>query len=435
MRRLAGFILCLALLLAVPFAGASGAGLTDAWGYTDEDGDGLILVPVGGKTFTGHLLIVLDPTRVAVACRPDRFYSKGYTVADFAESFGAVAAVNGGGFEDFDGNGDGSTPETFVVTGGEMYAGWLGAGNGFAGLDADGWLQVGLSNSVEVTEKNIVEGVGYGPVLIADGKTCDPGQSAFAYWVGLLNPRTVIAQRQDGAILFLLAEGREPNCLGASFADCTELLLSFGAISACNLDGGNSSQMWLKGKYLNNPAGTFGIRPIPTCYIVKQSGSGAWSAPVIPDAERRGLTKEEREAQTPGGEASDPAVDDGTRREITSLAKDFVSRYLTFSADLGGLSYPNYNALLKLVVPNGALQRHLHGAFGSFGYWSISSCTLDKCNVASLQKLPNARYQAVVHYTTTTVGTKGVPATEEKNLALTVVREGEQFLVEDMLFF
>ena len=33
------------------------------------------------------------------------------------------------------------------------------------------------------------------------------------------------------------------------------------------------------------------------------------------------------------------------------------------------------------------------------------------------------------------VGTKGVPATEEKNLALTVVREGEQFLVEDMLFF
>ena len=106
MRRLAGFILCLALLLAVPFAGASGAGLTDAWGYTDEDGDGLILVPVGGKTFTGHLLIVLDPTRVAVACRPDRFYSKGYTVADFAESFGAVAAVNGGGFEDFDGNGE-----------------------------------------------------------------------------------------------------------------------------------------------------------------------------------------------------------------------------------------------------------------------------------------------------------------------------------------
>lgn len=33
----------------------------DAWGYVDEDGDGLIHVPVAGESFIGHMLIVLDP--------------------------------------------------------------------------------------------------------------------------------------------------------------------------------------------------------------------------------------------------------------------------------------------------------------------------------------------------------------------------------------
>ena len=38
----------------------------DAWGYVDEDGDGLILVDVKGESYIGYMLIVLDPSRVVL---------------------------------------------------------------------------------------------------------------------------------------------------------------------------------------------------------------------------------------------------------------------------------------------------------------------------------------------------------------------------------
>ena len=435
MRRMLALALCLLLVFGLMPGPAGAEGVTDAWGYTDEDGDGLILLPVAGKTFTGFLLIVLDPTRVAVACRPDRFYGRGYTVAEFAEDFHAAAAVNAGGFEDYDGNGDGSVPETLVVTGGEIFAGWQGVGNGFVGLDGAGWLQVGFSDSHDVTNRDIVEGVGYGPVLITDGVACDRSQSAFNYWEGTLNPRTVIAQRQDGAVLFLLAQGREPNQLGASFADCTELLLSYGAMTACNLDGGNSSQLWMNGDYLNNLPGSFRIRPIPTCYIVKEAGSGAWSTPEVPEEDRHGLTKAEREALLPSAVTGGEVPSEAEKQALADLALRFAQRYVAFSADLNGLTNPNYSAILELVVPGGELQQHLHGAFGSFGYWQVYSCTLDTFEMSFCRLLSDGRYQVGVKYTTTTVGTKGVPVTEDKNLALTIVREDEKYLVEDMTFY
>ena len=36
----------------------------DAWGYVDDDGDGVIVVPVSGGTYSGYMLIVLDPMQV-----------------------------------------------------------------------------------------------------------------------------------------------------------------------------------------------------------------------------------------------------------------------------------------------------------------------------------------------------------------------------------
>ena len=35
----------------------------DAWGYVDDDGDGIIVVPVSGDTYSGYMLIVLDAMR------------------------------------------------------------------------------------------------------------------------------------------------------------------------------------------------------------------------------------------------------------------------------------------------------------------------------------------------------------------------------------
>ena len=227
----------------------------DAWGYVDDDGDGIIAVPVGGETYSGYMLIVLDPMRVKLGFSPSDVGIRGYTVEEFAEKFGAVAAINGFG--------NGSIPNNLVVQGGEIYCGYNGVGEDFAGIDDKGILHVGIRTTDEIREKNIQEGCGYGPVLVANGKA----MSDESLMSGL-NPRTAIGQRSDGAILMLVVDGRRATSLGASFKDEAEQMIAFGAVNATNLDGGSSSLMWMNGEYLNNKAAVIGVREIPTTFLV-----------------------------------------------------------------------------------------------------------------------------------------------------------------------
>ncbi len=247
----------------VPDAGAE----PDAWGYTDEDGDGLILVPVAGESFIGHMLIVLDPSRVIMGCIPESFHQRGYTLEELVKHFDAVAGINGGGFEDLNGLGDGSTPEHAIVFKGEIYLRGQGTGYGFAGLDRDSILHVGTVGADELEALQIQYGTGYGPVLIANGEAADPESLHSG-----LNPRTAIGQRSDGAILMLVIAGRQANSLGATYADEAQLMLKFGAVNATNLDGGSSSLMWYQEGYVNNAAALVGIRRIPTSFLVLKEG-------------------------------------------------------------------------------------------------------------------------------------------------------------------
>ena len=236
---------------------------TDAWGYRDDDGDGIIVVPVGGETYSGYMLIVLDAMKVKLGFSPEDVNVRGYTVAEFAEKFGAIAAINGGGFVDPNGLGNGSIPNNLVVKGGQIYCGGNGVGDDFCGIDDKGILHVGIRTVEEIQEKNIQEGCGYGPVLVANGRA----MSDESLMSGL-NPRTAIGQRSDGAILMLVVDGRRATSLGASFKDEAEQMLAFGAVNATNLDGGSSSLMWMNGEYLNNKAAVIGVREIPTSFLV-----------------------------------------------------------------------------------------------------------------------------------------------------------------------
>jgi exopolysaccharide biosynthesis protein len=87
-----------------------------------------------------------------------------------------------------------------------------------------------------------------------------------------VNPRTAIGQRSDGAVLLLVIDGRQVSSLGATYLDVAEVMLSYGAVNACNLDGGSSSVMWYGGKYINSPCTVVGIRPVPTTFLVLKEG-------------------------------------------------------------------------------------------------------------------------------------------------------------------
>lgn len=238
--------------------------VADEWGLIDEDGDGIIIEPVKGEGYSGFMMVVLDPSRVIMGSVPSSYGARGYTVAEMVEKFDAVAGINAGGFEDPEGKGNGSLPNTMVVFEGEVYYAGKGTQNGFVGLDSNNILHVGKLTAAEVEERDIQYGVCFGPVLVSNGEPATLSSG--------VNPRTAIGQRSDGAILMLVIDGRQVISLGATHQDLVDIFMEYGAVNACNLDGGSSSLMWFGGDYINNCASVIGIRPVPTTFLVLKEG-------------------------------------------------------------------------------------------------------------------------------------------------------------------
>ena len=241
----------------------SGKPAADQWGLVDEDGDGIILEEVHGSGYSGYMMIVLDPSRVIMGCVPSSFGYRGYTVAEMVDYYHAVAGINAGGFYDPNGQGNGSIPDSLVVFDGKIYYAELGVGNGFVGFDSNNILHVGKMSKQQIIDADIQYGVCFGPALVVNGEMADAGTLSSG-----VNPRTAIGQRSDGAVLLLVIDGRQVISMGATYLDLAEIMLRYGAVNACNLDGGSSSLMWFEGGYINNSASVIGIRPVPDTFIV-----------------------------------------------------------------------------------------------------------------------------------------------------------------------
>ena len=86
---------------------------------------------------------------------------------------------------------------------------------------------------------------------------------------GGLNPRTAIGQREDGAVLLLVIDGRQTHSLGASMIDLINEMLDFGAVNAANLDGGGSTVLYYDGEIRNEISSIYGARGVPTAICVR----------------------------------------------------------------------------------------------------------------------------------------------------------------------
>ena len=50
-------------------------------------------------------------------------------------------------------------------------------------------------------------------------------------------------------MIFLCIDGRQASSLGGTYADAIDILVEYGAVNACNLDGGSSSVMYYLDTY------------------------------------------------------------------------------------------------------------------------------------------------------------------------------------------
>ena len=229
--------------------------------------DGIDVFSVVGGTYQGYMMVVHDPSRVTVGTCRDKFDgSRGLQLKDIAKRYDAVAAINGGGFEDSGGVGNGGTPVGLVVSEGKLkHNGKDRNYNITVGFDKDNIMVLGKNMSVDDAKaKGIRDAITFGPALIVNGEPAAiKGESSG------LNPRTAIGQRKDGAVLMLVIDGRQASSLGATYSDLITIMLEYGAVNAINMDGGSSSLMYYKGEYLNSGVVLTGSRKMPTAFIVR----------------------------------------------------------------------------------------------------------------------------------------------------------------------
>ena len=229
--------------------------------------DGIDIYKVKGATYNGVMAVVHDPSRVGVGVCRENFNSKpGLQLHEIVERYDGVLGVNGGGFADEGGVGNGGKPLGLVISGGKTLnrSGASADENIVAGFNRENKLIVGRMTAAEAEKKGIRDALSFGPALVVNGEAAKVKGASSG-----LNPRTAIGQRADGAVLLLVIDGRTAASLGATYADMITVLLEYGAINALNLDGGSSSMMYYSGNYLNKGVILTGARDIPTAFIVR----------------------------------------------------------------------------------------------------------------------------------------------------------------------
>lgn len=235
---------------------------------SQDEEDYIQITDLVGSTYKGKLMIVKDPSKVFVGAKGEYDGTTGKTAAGIAAIYGAKAAINGGGFSDVGGQGNGGIPEGFVISEGELIYGSTTSEYITLGFTNENKFVVGVMTAQEALNLGVRDAVcvsgAYAPPLIVNGQAQEVQGLG-----GGLNPRTAIGQREDGTVIIIIIDGRQANSLGASFADMLAIMQENGAVNAGSLDGGNSTQISYMGELLNSPSRLYGAREIPTAFVVK----------------------------------------------------------------------------------------------------------------------------------------------------------------------
>ena len=239
----------------------------DTNGPDKIDENGIEIKHVYGTTYQGYLMLVHNPEDISVAVNPYLGTSQGAPELEtYVSMYNAVAGINGGGFEDAGGTGNGSIPQGVVIHNGELVYGPKDTYVSLVGIDKENHLICAGATANEALSWGIQEAVTFGPIFINNYNVVYKEGSDN---LGMLNPRTAIGQRSDGTFMLLVVDGRGPTSFGALYEDIIKIFQDNDAVMAANLDGGNSSAMIYDGEYVNTPVSLYGSRNLPTVFLVK----------------------------------------------------------------------------------------------------------------------------------------------------------------------
>ena len=233
----------------------------------DPGNDDYKIIEIEGKGYSGYLAVIYDPSRVKTVYTK-KLGTSGQYLTTMAKDNDALIAINGGGFDDPNFNSNGASPLGITFSGGKLITSKSYSGSGgLIGFTEDDKLVLGKMTVKQAQEMKIRDAVTFGPFLIVNGKPSSVlGNGGWG-----TAPRTVIGQRKDGIVLFLVIDGRTVTRPGADMNDLIEIMQNYGAYNAANLDGGTSSVMVVNGEIINDPIDSTGAhktRFISTGFIL-----------------------------------------------------------------------------------------------------------------------------------------------------------------------
>ncbi len=211
----------------------------------------------GSSTVTYYVadVILSDATALRSAFANNQFGENiTQTTSEIAEANGAVFAING----DYYG---------FRSTGIEIRNGVVyrdeGARQGLA-FYTDGHVEVydeTQTTAAELLASGVWNTLSFGPAIVEGGQVVDGIESVEVdtnvgnHSIQGDQPRTAVGVIDDNHLVFVVVDGRQEGySAGATLPELADIMLSLGATTAYNLDGGGSSTMYFNGQVVNSPS-------------------------------------------------------------------------------------------------------------------------------------------------------------------------------------
>lgn len=233
----------------------------------DEGNDLYKYFSIEINSTTAHIAVIYDASRI------DYAVSKyidigGQKLQNIAKNEKAIIAMNASGFHTIEQK---LIPMGAVIKDGKVLFqnGNIGGAFGLIGFNNDNVLVLTKEDPETAVKNGMRDAMTFGPFLFVNGKAAQiSGNGGWGY-----APRSVIAQRKDGIVLFIVFDGRSLNsrAIGASMKDLIEILTRYKAYNAANLDGGGSSTLVINDQVINRAGGWSysGVRSLPDAWVVK----------------------------------------------------------------------------------------------------------------------------------------------------------------------
>jgi len=166
-----------------------------------------------------------------------------------ADDNNAILAVNGDYY--------GANSTGYVIRNGVVYRDTVreDSSNGDLAIYKDGSFKVIYEDQIsaeQLVNDGVVNLLAFGPALVENGEIAvdtntEVGQAMAS------NPRTAIGIIDENHYIIVVSDGRTSESEGLSLYQLAEVMKSYGAKTAYNLDGGGSSTLYFNGQVINKP--------------------------------------------------------------------------------------------------------------------------------------------------------------------------------------